>query len=116
MDRERPIEALKVAPISQNQEITREIAQNAKSCSKRKKLPSNLWKALATPAGKIGFFRVGPARKSYLFATNKSTLLTKLVRSRWLKSGLVICAFLLTSTSSAVNKNAKKNLANIQLS
>ena len=52
--------------------MTREIAQNAKSCSKRKKLPSNLWKALATPAGKIGFFRVGPARKSYLFATNKS--------------------------------------------
>ena len=47
---ERPIlKALKAAPITQNQKIIGEIAQNAKSCSKlirevAKKLPSNLWK------------------------------------------------------------------------
>ena len=35
---ERPIQTLTTAPISQNQKITREIAQNAKSCSNRKKL------------------------------------------------------------------------------
>ena len=29
---ERPILSLKTVPISQNQKITREIAQNAKSC------------------------------------------------------------------------------------
>ena len=62
---ERPIKALKVALISQNSEITREIAQNAKGCSKRKKLleiqevakklPSKLWKALITMAA-IAFF------------------------------------------------------------
>ena len=58
---ERPIEALKAAPISQNEKITREIPQNSKSCSKRKnlleirevakKLPSNLWKALSKVEG-----------------------------------------------------------------
>ena len=36
---ERPIQELKAASISQNYKITREIAQNAKSCSKYKKLP-----------------------------------------------------------------------------
>ena len=49
-------QALTTAPISQNQKITREIAQNAKICSIKKKLleiqevskmfPSNLQKAL----------------------------------------------------------------------
>ena len=38
---ERPISALKAASIFQNQKITREIAQNAKSCSKYEKLPKN---------------------------------------------------------------------------
>ena len=33
---ERPIKAIKAAPTTQNQKITREIAQNAKSCLKRK--------------------------------------------------------------------------------
>ena len=35
---ERAIYALKAASISQDQKITGEIAQNAKCCSKRKKL------------------------------------------------------------------------------
>ena len=49
---ERPIKALKATPTTQNQKKTREIAQNAKSCLKgkklleirevAKKLPSNL--------------------------------------------------------------------------
>ena len=53
---ERPIKALKTALTTQNQKKTREIAQNADSCLKgkklleirqvAKKLPSNLWKAL----------------------------------------------------------------------
>ena len=57
---ERPILALKAAPISQKQKITTEIVPNAKKkkCSKRKKLleirevgkklPRYLWKALST--------------------------------------------------------------------
>jgi len=37
-----PIKVVKAPPISRKLEI----AQNAKSCSKQKKLPSNLWQAL----------------------------------------------------------------------
>ena len=54
--KEGPIKALKAALTTQNQKKTREIAQNADSCLKgkklieirevAKKLPSNLWKAL----------------------------------------------------------------------
>ena len=52
----------KSCSLSQNWKITREIAQNAKSCSKSrrevaKKLPGNLWKAL-TMSKKLTRWRI----------------------------------------------------------
>ena len=55
---------------------------------------------LATRAGNmgsscpLGISRIGPARKNYLFGSIINSLLTKLVRSRWLYIGLVLfCIF-----------------------
>ena len=59
------------------------------------------------PSEQDRVFQCWSCKKRFCFCDIINPLLTKLVRSRWLKSGLVICVFLLTSTSSAVNKNAK---------
>ena len=56
---------------------------------------------LATRAGNMGsscplrISRIGPARKNYLFGYIINSLLTKLVRSRWLYIGSFFFAFLM---------------------
>ena len=58
-------------------------------------------------------FRLGPARKRYLFGHEINPLLTKLVRSRsWILASSFFFALLLSSFS--IRECASKNLINIQ--
>ena len=60
------------------------------------------------PSCPLGISRVGPARKSNLFDHIINPLLTKLVGSRWLDIGLVLCFVAL------IDLNSPLKLANIQ--
>ena len=68
---------------------------------------------LATRAScPLGFFRVGPSRKSYLFGHIINLLLTELVRSRLLDTALFSFAFLSSTSYRSVKK--KRTLAETQ--
>ena len=58
-------------------------------------------------------FRLGPARKWYLFGHKINPLLTQLVRSRWLDIGLLVL-FCVIVSSFLILECANKNLINIQ--
>ena len=52
--------------------------------------------------------------QEFLFGHKINCLLTKLVGSRWLDIGLFLSCIFIDLGLVSVNKNAKKNLANIQ--
>ena len=70
-----------------------EICYMAESATWQDKATPAFW--LATQAGPLWIFRVGPVRKSSLFGPRINHLLTRLVWSRWLDIGVVLfCVFI----------------------
>ena len=68
------------------------------------------------PAGKMGqsfpleISHVGPAKKGFPCSLIINPILTKFVRSGWFDIGLVLCLFLLPSTSSLSIKRQKRTM------
>ena len=85
----------------------------AESTSRKDQENPAFW--LATQAAKMGsscplrISRIGPASKRSFFGHYNESLVTKLVRSRWLNVDVILfCIYI------DLNKNAKKNFADIQ--